>query len=1160
MTALAEVTETVNSNTVLSESNETAESNEIMKSVSDTAQTYSGPVIVTPGNLLLNPDTTMVDGSFPDWTMKYTNSELGGIIVEKLTSKSPTDGYYVLGDKVWIKDYKATNNNGFMVTSQYGKNSAASLEQNIPVKKGQTYTASFNAEETDNATGHVVYSFGPKSQPGTSKLLTKSDGKVTVKASYTAKEDGIAVLYVKAYNENSGFLGTYLSRLRLTNLKVINADVTPPVKPSVSTVVDTTTKVLQGTGEADTTIIVSDKDGNELGRTTTDAYGAYSLDIPRQIAGNSLFVTNQDYAGNISEGTEVVVKQGPLDKPTINEVTNSSTEVTGTADKGSFVTVTVNKLNGTKEPFTGEVDMEGNYSVPINTPVFGESVSVQTNLGGFKSETETTPVVDVLVPDAPQVNTVSNEDEVVTGTADKGNTITVILSNGEQLTTTVDDKGQFSVAIPLQNIGEKIQVTQTKPSGLVSPVNEVTVLKTGISAPEVDELSDKSTFVSGKGEPFSDVDVVLNFKNGETATYEGATNSQGKFSIPVPMLSNVVSVDVTLSQGELISRTVNTLVKDTTPPEIPVVGDIAKEDTKITGTAEANAIVVATVDGVEIGRATADNLGNFTITITKQPVDTKISVIAIDAAGNKSVATEVIVGNVYLKSPLVDEVTNVSTVITGTTEANADVYIEAKTAEGSIIKKYEGKADSTGRFSFLTPTLNETDYIEVTASKDGLTSRPVKKTVKDVIAPNRPKVDPVNEFSTKLTGIAEAGSTVSATVDGTEIGRAIVDDKGNFTIEIEKQELGSVISIVATDVSGNVSEPATTTVGTTSGTITLDSYKVGSTFVTGTYTGDVRQAQLIINNKLISWGGEFNNGKFTYYVGPSTLKTSGQTIKLTGIDANGSVLDTKDLSVVNDAAGEVSEAKYTIGETQITGTYTGDVKKARLKVNGKVISWGGSFVNGTFTYYTGSGLIKAGDVVTLDAYDKYEDSLQKNVNVDVSNASATVEEASYVLGTNEIKGTYTGGTARKAKLSINGKTYSWGGAFVNGKFSYYINASAIKNGDIVTLDLYDTYDNKLTSTSYNVPVKVGTGKITEAKYILGDNKITGKYEGAIKRAQVKINGVPLVIGGTFAADGTFSYYVGTNKINAESIVTLDAFDIEYNYLQKDNVVMVETAE
>ncbi|WP_422385609.1 immunoglobulin-like domain-containing protein [Latilactobacillus curvatus] len=39
-------------------------------------------------------------------------------------------------------------------------------------------------------------------------------------------------------------------------------------------------------------------------------------------------------------------------------------------------------------------------------------------------------------------------------------------------------------------------------------------------------------------------------------------------------------------------------------------------------------------------------------------------------------------------------------------------------------------------------------------------------------------------------------------------------------------------------------------------------------------------------------------------------------------------------------------------------------------MNGVAQAWGGTFKNGTFSYYVGVGKIKAGDRVTITAYDK----------------------------------------------------------------------------------------------------------------------------------------------------------------------------------------------
>ncbi|HIB1900931.1 TPA: immunoglobulin-like domain-containing protein, partial [Enterococcus faecium] len=64
--------------------------------------------------------------------------------------------------------------------------------------------------------------------------------------------------------------------------------------------------------------------------------------------------------------------------------------------------------------------------------------------------------------------------------------------------------------------------------------------------------------------------------------------------------------------------------------------------------------------------------------------------------------------------------------------------------------------------------------------------------------------------------------------------------------------------------------------------------------------------------------------------------------------------------------GTITPDDYTIGDSVITGTYTGDVRKAHLFINGRPSKWGGTFENGRFEFYVGN-LIKKDDDVTMDA-------------------------------------------------------------------------------------------------------------------------------------------------------------------------------------------------
>lgn len=79
------------------------------------------------------------------------------------------------------------------------------------------------------------------------------------------------------------------------------------------------------------------------------------------------------------------------------------------------------------------------------------------------------------------------------------------------------------------------------------------------------------------------------------------------------------------------------------------------------------------------------------------------------------------------------------------------------------------------------------------------------------------------------------------------------------------------------------------------GTITLDKYKLGTTVLTGTYTGDVKSAELVVNGTPVVPGGTFKDGKFNFYVGNKIKK--GDTDKLIAFAPNGEKLDEKTIEI-----------------------------------------------------------------------------------------------------------------------------------------------------------------------------------------------------------------------------------------------------------------------
>ncbi|REI21106.1 YSIRK signal domain/LPXTG anchor domain surface protein, partial [Staphylococcus felis] len=162
--------------------------------------------------------------------------------------------------------------------------------------------------------------------------------------------------------------------------------------------------------------------------------------------GETIKVTTTDEAGNQSEETTTIVedKSAP-EAPTVDPVTSETEVITGTGEAGSKVTVTF--PDGTTA--TRTVDEEGRYEVTIPATVDlkgGETIKVtSTDKAGNTSEETTTTVEDKSAPEAPTVDPVTSETEVITGTGEAGSTVTVTFPDGTTTTGTVDEAGHYEV-------------------------------------------------------------------------------------------------------------------------------------------------------------------------------------------------------------------------------------------------------------------------------------------------------------------------------------------------------------------------------------------------------------------------------------------------------------------------------------------------------------------------------------------------------------------------------------------------------------------------------------------------------------------------------------------------------------------------------------------
>ncbi|MEH7494264.1 Ig-like domain-containing protein, partial [Neobacillus niacini] len=164
-------------------------------------------------------------------------------------------------------------------------------------------------------------------------------------------------------------------------------------------------------------------------------------------------------------------------------------------------------------------------------------------------------------------------------------------------------------------------------------------------------------------------------------------------------------------------------------------------------------------------------------------------------------------------SPTVEAINDKSTVVSGTTEADADVNILVGTT-----KIGNGKADAEGKFSITIESQAAGTTISITAkdAAGNASSTDVMVEASDTTAPVTPIVEAVNDKTTVVSGTTEADADVTVLVGTTVIGSGKADAEGKFSITIEPQAAGTIISVTAKDASENASSTDITVVATIS--------------------------------------------------------------------------------------------------------------------------------------------------------------------------------------------------------------------------------------------------------------------------------------------------------------------------------------------------------
>ncbi|WP_278669516.1 Ig-like domain-containing protein [Staphylococcus ureilyticus] len=369
----------------------------------------------------------------------------------------------------------------------------------------------------------------------------------------------------------------------------IVTDITAPDAPTLNDV-NSNSKQLNGQAEANSTVSVTFPSG-EVVDAVTDQDGNFTVDIPANEGlqgGETIVATSKDKAGNVSQkGSTQVIDATAPDAPQISHVTSVSTEVKGTAEANSTVSVTF--PSGKVVETNADQDGNFNVTIPENEGLQGkETISATSkDSAGNVSHAGSTTVTDATAPAPPTVNGVTSQDKNISGTAEPNSTITIKFPNGETATGATDETGNYTIAIPNEvslEGGEEIQVTSTDDAGNeTEPVKTTVKDTTAPDAPTVKEVTSEDTTIGGTAEPGSTVTVT--FPDGTTAT--GTADGQGNYTIDITFGTKLeggeeLQVTATDKTGN-ISNPTSTIVIDKTAPDAPKINRVSSEDAQIVG-------------------------------------------------------------------------------------------------------------------------------------------------------------------------------------------------------------------------------------------------------------------------------------------------------------------------------------------------------------------------------------------------------------------------------------------------------------------------------------------------------------------------------------------------------------------------------------------------
>ncbi|AVV35248.1 hypothetical protein C8233_17875 [Halomonas sp. SF2003] len=438
---------------------------------------------------------------------------------------------------------------------------------------------------------------------------------------------------------------------------------------------------LTGTGEPNTTVTITDGNGNVIGSADVDEEGNFTAPLnPAQGDDADLTATVTDDAGNTSGPATATVDatapvaadnsiafgdgdDGFLNADEIGNVTLSGTIEDG-LDSGNIQLVITDGAGGSVTVDTADITVDGSTLTvagqDLSELAEGELTATLTvtDNAGNAAQFDDVATKDTIAPDAPVLEATDGSE--LTGTGEANTTVTITDGNGNVIgSADVDEEGNFTAPLnPAQEDGADLTATVTDDAGNTSGPATATVDATAPVA------ADNSIAFGDGDDGFLNADEIgnvnltgtiedgLNSGNVQLVITDGAGGSVTVDTADITIDGTILTVagqDLSeLAEGELTATLTVTdnagnaaqfddvATKDTIAPDAPVLE--ATDGSELTGTGEPNTTVTITDgNGNVIGSADVDEEGNFTAPLNPAQEDgADLTATVTDDAGNTS--------------------------------------------------------------------------------------------------------------------------------------------------------------------------------------------------------------------------------------------------------------------------------------------------------------------------------------------------------------------------------------------------------------------------------------------------------------------------------------------------------------------------------------------